>query len=443
MATVRYEQAVYGSFPFWDRGYDVLACSPGCRPEWLAELKGACQRLGEKPAGAGKAGGLFALRLPGGPWAVVGVEELEADDRGRHGALAFHALFVRPRDYARDAGGSPFGLAGALRTGWSADVRALPAGVIEVGEGASVGVSEGRAARIAAAIARGRRVYLESAGPIDGLAREVWGALPARVRRRASVATWAFGAGNRFDLVALPRVEGVAFDASYRDAAALEEAPGAAKRWPRRAVVAAGAGLVMAGGMGLAMLRRGSESADPSTIAPEVQRPRIEPPPPRTDDPDDRPLPGDRGRVAEGLVDLADRCGVPVAGREDDPTALMARLAERLRYRGPLLSAEDRARLRAEPAVDRERALGWDAKVRRFLPDRPLPEDFARRSLRGQLRLLAWSFHVPGPGGPTAEMPVALAEALAVDAPARPGPLAGRYPALAEYARFLDRLPRK
>ena len=30
---VRFEQAVYGSFAFWDRGYALLAHSPGCRPE--------------------------------------------------------------------------------------------------------------------------------------------------------------------------------------------------------------------------------------------------------------------------------------------------------------------------------------------------------------------------------------------------------------------------
>ena len=48
---VRFEQAVYGSFPFWHRGYAVLAHSAGCRPEWLAELRTVCQRCGEPPAG--------------------------------------------------------------------------------------------------------------------------------------------------------------------------------------------------------------------------------------------------------------------------------------------------------------------------------------------------------------------------------------------------------
>ena len=50
---------------------------------------------------------------------------------------------------------------------------------------------------------------MQSAGPIDAMARAVWRALPFRVRRRASVATWAFDNANRFDLVALPKLAGV------------------------------------------------------------------------------------------------------------------------------------------------------------------------------------------------------------------------------------------
>ena len=57
---VRFEQAVYGSFPFWDRGYALLAHSPGCRPEWLAEFLAACQRYGEPRGGAPEARGLFS-----------------------------------------------------------------------------------------------------------------------------------------------------------------------------------------------------------------------------------------------------------------------------------------------------------------------------------------------------------------------------------------------
>src|SRR3954466_7946313 len=60
--TVRFEQAVYGSFPFWDKGYAVLAQSPGCRPEWLAGLRAAGQRDGEGAAGGGGEGGGPAVR---------------------------------------------------------------------------------------------------------------------------------------------------------------------------------------------------------------------------------------------------------------------------------------------------------------------------------------------------------------------------------------------
>src|SRR5262245_44802638 len=48
--TVRFEQAVYGSFAFRDGGYSMLEQSPGCRPEWLADFRAACQRFGERPA---------------------------------------------------------------------------------------------------------------------------------------------------------------------------------------------------------------------------------------------------------------------------------------------------------------------------------------------------------------------------------------------------------
>ena len=212
---VPFEQAVYGSFPFWDRGYAVLAQSPGCRPEWLSALREACQRLGERPAGAAEAGGLFAMPIRDGTWMVVGVAPQGLDDRGRPGAVAFHALFLTPRAYRR-AGSSPFGLARALRADWTAETRELPAGACAVEiPGPAETSGDDRAARIASCLAEGRRVAILAPGPIDALAGPVWAALPERVRRRASVATWAFGNANRFDLVALPRLAGVELDPSY------------------------------------------------------------------------------------------------------------------------------------------------------------------------------------------------------------------------------------
>ena len=166
---VRFEQAVYGSFAFWDRGYALLAHSPGCRPEWLAEFLAACQRHGEPRGGSPEARSLFSLRLKSGPWIVVGVSPQGHDDRGRPGALAFHALFLSPRDY-RKAGHVPFGLSGALRGDWTAETRTLPSGAwpVEV-PGTPDPPHDPRALRIAAILARGGRVALEEAGPIDAL----------------------------------------------------------------------------------------------------------------------------------------------------------------------------------------------------------------------------------------------------------------------------------
>jgi hypothetical protein len=220
--TARFEQAVYGSFPFWSRGYGVLARSAGCRPEWLVALKSACQRYGERPPGVSDARALFARRIERGPWMIVGVSPQGHDDAGRPGALAFHALFVGPWIYAR-AGANPFAFAGALRSDWTAaDVDATPphgrllvrpAAGRDPADLTTPAVDE-RCATIVDALTRGRRVLVHSAAPIDAMARDVWRALPFRARLRASVATWAFDNANHFDLVALPKVAGVAREPS-------------------------------------------------------------------------------------------------------------------------------------------------------------------------------------------------------------------------------------
>jgi hypothetical protein len=218
---IRFEQAVYGSFPFWRRGYAVLSQSVGCRPEWLAELRTVCQRYGEPPAGAIEADSLFALRLRCGPWLIVGVHPQGCDDQDRPGALAFHALFVGRWAY-RWASAYPFAFAAAMRRDWtSADRdRNLPAGSCHVIGTETTSPSnpavdyDPRLAPIVRALTQGRRVVVQSSEPIDRLARSVWRALPRQVCRRASVATWAFDNANHFDLVALPKLAGLELDSS-------------------------------------------------------------------------------------------------------------------------------------------------------------------------------------------------------------------------------------
>jgi hypothetical protein len=210
---VHFEQAVYGSFPFGNNGYSMLAHSPGCRPEWLADFRLACQRIGERPSVAGDASGVFALWLQSRVWAVVGMSPQGRDDRGRPGALGFHALFLSHREY-RKAGSSPFGLVPALRADWTAETT-LVKGFLGVARPVAESPRDDRAVAIAHALETGRRVMVESASPIDGLARDVWSLLTPRTRNRTTVATWAFGNDNGFDLLGVPRIPLAILDDSH------------------------------------------------------------------------------------------------------------------------------------------------------------------------------------------------------------------------------------
>ena len=149
-----------GGWPSSARPASVMASGPPARPR-----RGAC-----------------SLRPAGGPWLIVGVSPQGRDDRGRPGALAFHALFVTPRDYAR-AGASPFGFAHLLRGDWTAGTRSLPSGtaVIELPRppddlpDEQVGAAGAGPVQGSPSHARGRR---------PALARQVWAALPSGTRRQ-------------------------------------------------------------------------------------------------------------------------------------------------------------------------------------------------------------------------------------------------------------------
>lgn len=434
--TIRLEQLVYGSFPFWDRGYDVLARSPGCRADWASEVVAACRRFGEAPSGVTPAPALFSLPLASGPRAIVGVEPLGSDDRGRPGALAFHALLVEPADY-RKAGSDPFAFVGAIRREWSlgATLEAI-AWPVEAQKLATTPASP-RTRRIAEALSKGRRVALESPAPIDSLAREVWPRLPESVRRKGSVATWAFGNANRFDLVALPRLAGVELDPTYLEFASIvaESEPTlvpspARSRRPHPYYYGSALAVAILAALAARLAWSGRQGPRPSQGAPVV----------RPVDPEPTIGPEERSRIVAALEDLANRLEV---GGSNDPGALMARIAEQFHYRGATLKPPELARLAAERDPDRDRALAWHDRISRtFADDRPLPDDFATLPLARQLDRLAWSFHL-APSTPPGAIPGALLEALSREGPIRPTPLAARYPPLSDYARFLGKLPRR
>ena len=218
---VRFEQAVYGSFPFWHRGYAVLAHSEGCRPEWLAELRTVCQRCGEPPAGLIPADSLFALRLKCGPWMIVGAYPQGRDDQDRPGAWRFTRF--SSADMLTN-GSAPIHLPS---TGPCAAIGA-PSTENEPfpwSSGPPVELKHRPHALAPGTMTRGWsrscQLWLMGVGSSCNRTsrsvvwREVSGAaLPRSVRRRATVATWAFDNANHFDLVGLPKLAGVALNAS-------------------------------------------------------------------------------------------------------------------------------------------------------------------------------------------------------------------------------------
>ena len=431
------EQLVYGSFPFWDRGYDVLAKSPGCRPEWVAEVLAACRKMGEAPSGVEPQPALFALPLPSGPWAIVGVDPLGADDQGRPGALAFHALLVDPNDY-RKAGANPFLFAEGLRRNWSASPT-LTAEFLTI-KPAHSSTTDPLADRVATLLASRRRVAIDSPTPIDSLARAVWARLPLHVRRRTSVATWAFGNANLFDLLALPRLAGVELDRSYVVPGLTDQAdppPAGASRWnalqrvpsrTRWGVVGAVASVLFFGGL-LAFWRNGSARLNPpgATVS-RAQGVSISS--------------ARREAIEARLARLAGRLELSGETPLRQTGPLLAALVDQFHYRGPLLDEAELNRLASDPDPDRDHARLWHERiVGTFLEAEPLPSGWADLSVEAQFAAVARSFHLD-PALPPESILERLEVVLSRDSAVRPTPLALKYPALSGYARFLGRLPR-
>jgi hypothetical protein len=462
---VEFEQAVYGNFGFWDKGYALLGHSPGCQPEWLVDFRAACQRFGETSGGPLPGDALIALRLPSGPWAVVGVTPQGDDDRGRPGALAFHGLFLVASEY-RKAGFDPFALVGALGRDWGPQHASLPRGSV-VAEPGDPTTADADALWASRWLAWGRRVVRESPTPIEPLARRVWASLPPRVRRRKSLATLAFSNAGRFDLLAVPRLAGVSLDASYlvmepgQVGLRLEAPP---SPWSSRRRVALAACLVALVVVGatltwLAAAPRPEPVDTPEPAAgPVAARVAIPPttPAPATAPDEDR-------RAAEALDSLAGRLGIdakPGSGVEAaDLGARVAQLARRLDYRGALLSDEELASLAAEPADsesarrERDLALAWHAHLLRFRHDEPWAAADGRESATQQAeRFARWAGTDPDDPEPSGEAAPRTRAERAIGAVTRhiaspvavhPSPLSPRYPALRDYVRFLSRLPRR
>ena len=460
-ATVRFEQAVYGSFSFRDGGYALLAHSPGCRPDWLDDFASACRKFGEPSSSGSFPGAMFSVRLVSGdrPWLIVGVTSTGADDKGRPGALAFHGLFVAHGEF-RKAGYDPFAIAGALRGNWG-PAATLEAGLVPVGSAIADRVEKVRNSgphrrpdergssaatpRVVTALRQSRKVAIESPSPIDDLARSVWSESPEWVRRRCSVATLAFSNALEFDLFATPRLDAVTLDELYRDPAPRRSST-PRRVMIRQALIVAGLCILVVYALSLkpANMRAHFEAAQRRERISRSTETALAPSLDTTTGParssyrgGEDPAEVEVTRAALGSL-VSRFVGPADAG---DLVMAMRRFAS-LRYAGPLLRRSDLAGISDSSGPGRSRTLAWDKHIRRFVADRPLPEDFSTGPLRWQLDTLAWSFHLKLDRGlTTAEVPSAIGEALSLDEAIRPNPLEATYPALRGYAEFLRKLP--
>ncbi len=204
--TITGEQAVFGSFHFWDRGYDILAKSPGCNDPWIRALRRVAGQLGERSRHAPEPGGFISLTLQDRTWMVVGPRPQGVDDRGRPGAIAFHALFFNPAT-ARRVGYEPDRLREGFRSGWTEGTRLDQVRVTLSRPSRPFSKDEvTTSSEVAALLMEGQRVVIETPNPIDRLGALVWRQLPAQARRDLSMATMAFDDTGAFDLIGVSSV---------------------------------------------------------------------------------------------------------------------------------------------------------------------------------------------------------------------------------------------
>lgn len=207
--TLAFEQAVYGSFPFWHRGYDLLGHSPGCRPAWISAMKWTCQHLGERLRGVAPPGGLVTRWLDDGTWLILHPFSPGTDDVGRPDAVAFHAVFLSPKG-ARSARFDPFRFHSIFRDDWGPEETAPAPGMVSLrSRDRCEGSDDPRIPLVVEALGKGRRVLVEAVEPIDRLTSLVWQVLPKRLRQKRTFVTWAYTDAVAFDLVGLPRLTGV------------------------------------------------------------------------------------------------------------------------------------------------------------------------------------------------------------------------------------------
>ncbi|MBI1322623.1 hypothetical protein GC170_05500 [bacterium] len=396
--TVTCEQAVYGSFPFRDQGYDILTASAGCRPEWLAAFALYCRDLGQPPSEASPVVDrlLFARKIPAGPWVVALGSAQGCDDRGRPGAWAFHGLFLSNRDY-RSLGASPFPLRPHLIDRFSAGMS-LPCGPVEVNLPPEISTPETDPAKIRW-ISKGRKLRCVGSYDTFESTERFWRSLGIRVRSRRSLTTWAFRSDTPYHWSCISN-QRIADESDRQDHGVLKFLPEELDV-PARHQLATSRGrwLEILGGIvaiSLAiMLIRSIFGNSASKYGPAGEHAMTVP----SDDVapaigsfEANEMPRDvQDYLRERLIDWAERLGSEPGRAETGFAMEAARVAGALRYEGPLLTSEFRNDGDSLQSV--ETAIAYADLIRRHSAFRSWPDDHGRATTAPPayaLATLAW-----------------------------------------------------
>ena len=233
----------------------LLAQSPGCRADWLAEAEVLVVGFGDRPAGTVCAGVVFAHPLGEDRVAVVHVADQERNDAGR-AVAAFHFLIIPRGAYERFLG-DPFAVGRRLPPLWQArdtlPVRSLaaqplPARTIhdvqqvlqrvKAGALCEDGEPEAEVVRTlensespallggVQVLVDGGRLFFERRHADPGLIPALWMLLPSSTRCRLWPASFAFGNALGFDAVVVPRAAASEYEGYTSEEQAADYPPG-------------------------------------------------------------------------------------------------------------------------------------------------------------------------------------------------------------------------
>ncbi|MCY2933044.1 MAG: hypothetical protein NT172_02660 [Planctomycetota bacterium] len=400
--TIHYQQAIYGAFPFWDKGYAILARSEGCRDEWVSDFTHICQSLGQPPSEASPAFDqlIMAKKLPSGPWLVAMGFAQGCDDRGRPGAWAFHGIFLTGHDYRK---ASLFQWKDFFLREFQSGMT-LSAGQISVSDLRLAKADESQLVddSLLQRLHQGRKVRFLTEDPEELKWLEaIWNQSSAKVRARRSITTWAFRPDADFDLAAISPSRWPNFtpEKSYRMWAITSrqcqwiepvegsrDLKGANKKTATilSALALAAIGLII-------FWPRDKSEFQKHAMEQEKEQVDRENKPQIASNLLNRNVPANvKAAVMEKLADWHDRLELDQADDTIVPSAFAKRIVAKLRYSGPLanLSQGDEAG-RKTVALDCMRNL---SKIRSW------PEDSPQGTMESAvytLSILAWCLNEP------------------------------------------------